>query len=171
MNIVQEVLREHSRAMRDRVVRYVGKNPARFKELVAIFLKGPYRVTQRASWPLSYSVERHPELIKPHLNRIIKNLETPGIPDFAKRNTIRLLQFIRIPISLQGPVVSICFGYLNSPKETVAVRVFSMTVLASIAMKRTELKQELRIIIEDKLPYESPAFISRARRILKELKD
>src|SRR5882672_1233429 len=98
MNILQELLREHSKAMCNRIVRYVGNNPARFKELVDLFLKGPYRITQRAGWPLSYCA---PHLIKPHLKRLVKNLETPGLSDSVKRNTLRFLQFIPIPTSLQ----------------------------------------------------------------------
>ena len=41
MNIVRELLREHSGAMRDRVVAYVGSNPTRFTELANVFLLGP----------------------------------------------------------------------------------------------------------------------------------
>lgn len=170
MNIVQEVLREHSKAMCDRVVSYVGKSPGRFDELVNAFLKGPYRVTQRAAWPLSYCVEHHPELIKPYLRKIINNLKNHGIHDSVKRNTIRMLQFIRIPAALQGAAATNCFEYLNNPKEPVAVRVFSMSVLAAIAGEQPKLRKELRIIIEDQMPYGSPGFISRARAILKELK-
>ncbi len=167
MNIVQEVLREHSKAMCDRVVDHVGENPKRFGELVSAFLNGPYRVTQRASWPLSSCVEHHPELIKPHLRRIIGNLKHPGLHDAVKRNTIRLLQFIEIPRSLQGQVVDICFECLSDREAPIAVKVFSMTVLANIARKQPEIGRELKLIIEDQLPYASPGFTSRAKTILK----
>lgn len=166
MNIVREVLRSHSKAMRDRVVTYVGNSPRRFEELVNAFLKGPYRVTQRSAWPLSYCVEKHPNLIKPHLKRIIRNLESPGLHVAVKRNTIRLLQFIEIPKSSQGAAVGICFKFLSDPKEPIAVRVFSMTVLANIARKRPDIGRELKLIIEDQLPYASAAFASRARKVL-----
>ena len=170
MNIVDELLREHSRAMCDRVLKYVGKSPKRFEELVNIFLKGPYRVTQRSGWPLSYCVELHPELIKPHLKRIIKNLEHQGLHDSVKRNTVRLMQFIDIPRPLQGTAANVCFEFLTDPKEPIAVKVFSMTVLSHIARRQPELKKELRIIIEDQLPFSSAGFKVRAREILKELK-
>ncbi|HRI78954.1 MAG TPA: hypothetical protein PLR06_05400 [Cyclobacteriaceae bacterium] len=170
MNTLQEVLREHSKTMHDRVVRYVGNNPIRFKELVDTFLKGPYRVTQRAAWPLSYCVESHPALIKPHLKSIINNLKTPGIPVSVKRNTIRLLQFIPIPRSLHGTVAEIGFNFLSDPKETIAVRVFSMTVLAHIAKEQPDIRKELQIVIEDQLPFGSAGFVSRANKVLKQLK-
>ena len=167
MNIVQEVLREHSKAMCDRVVRYVGKNPARFAELVSVFLKGPYRVTQRAAWPLSYCVEQHPELVKVHLKKIILNLKTPGVHHAVKRNTLRLLQFIDIPKSMQGFVADVSFRFLSDPKEPIAVKVFSMEVLSKIAQQQPEIERELRLIIEDQLPYAGPAFLSRARKVMR----
>jgi hypothetical protein len=171
MNIVEIVSREHSRSMCDRVVAYVGNNPARFRELVNVFLAGPYRVTQRSGWPLSCCVEKHPELIKPHLNKLIKNLGRPGQHDSVKRNTIRLLQFIEIPKSMRGLSAEVCFKFLADSKEPIAVRAFSMTVLANIAKVEPGLKQELRIMIEDQIPYASAGILSRAGKLLKELKD
>lgn len=169
MNLVEIILKEHSRLMRDRVVGYVGNSPVRFAELIEVFLKGPYRVTQRAAWPISYCVMQHPELIKPHLSRVLKSLEAPAAPTAVKRNVVRLLQFIDIPKSLQGRAATICFGYLADKKETIAVRVFSMTVLANIAKQQPELKEELKVIIEDQLPYGSAAFRSRGQAVLKQL--
>ena len=167
MNIVRELLREHSGAMRDRVVAYVGSNPTRFTELANVFLRGPYRVTQQASWPLSYCVERCPALVKPHLKLVVKNLSNGGIQDSVKRNTVRLLQFIEIPKSLQGPVSNVCFSFLTNPKEPIAIKVYSMTVLFNIARNQPEIGRELKLIIEDQLPYGSAAFRSRATKVLK----
>jgi hypothetical protein len=170
MSVIETILKQPSLAIKDKVCRYVGSSPTRFNSLVKAFFKGPYRVTQRASWPLSHCVEHHPALIKPHLKKIITHLRTPGHHDSVKRNTIRLLQFIDIPKSLQGSVVDICFEFLSDPKEPIAVKVFSMTVLANITRERPELGNELIIVIEDQLPYSGPAFISRARRVRKQLR-
>jgi hypothetical protein len=107
----------------------VGKNEARFKELVEVYLAGPYRLTQRAAWPLSSCTERHPELIYPHLKKILQYVATPGVHDAVKRNTVRLLQYIDIPIKYHGQVANMCFGFLQQKDIPVAVKVFSMTVL------------------------------------------
>ncbi len=169
MNLVETIAKDHSRAQCDRVVKYVGKDPGRFDELVQVFLAGPYRITQRAAWPLGYCVEHHPHLIRPHLKTIINNLRRPGLHVAVKRNTVRLLQFIAIPPSLQGQAAAICFDLLQDAREPVAVRVFSMSVLAKIARDQPELKNELKILIEDQLPYGSAGFLTRARKILKQL--
>ncbi len=170
MNLLKSILKEHSRAMTHQIVDYIGSSPARFRELVNLFLAGPYRVTQRAAWPLSYCVRNHPDLIKPHLKKVLDHLKKTGIHDAVKRNTVRLLQDIKIPKSLQGRAADVCFEYLSNPKEPIAIRVFSMTVLANIAKENPELKNEIIPIIEDQLPYGSAGFRSRGMKVLKELK-
>ncbi len=170
MNLVKVILKEHSKSQTDKISRYVGGSPKRFAELVAVFLAGPYRVTQRASWPLSYCVEHNPNLVKPHLKKIISYLHKQDEHDAVKRNIVRLLQYITIPKSLQGRTIDLCFHFLNSAKEPIAVRVFAMTVLANLAKENPDLKNEIILIIEDQLPFGSAGFISRGKKVLKELK-
>lgn len=168
MDIKKVILKEHSKRQTAKVVNYIGNDPTRFKELVTLFLEGPYRLTQRAAWPLSYCVEAHPDLIKPHLKAILKMLERKDVHDAAKRNIMRLLQYIEIPRKLYTTVINHGFALMD-PKEPIAVRVFAMTVLANIAMNEPDLKKELRIVIEDQLPYASAGYLARARKVLKGL--
>jgi hypothetical protein len=171
MNLIKIIEKEHSARQRDKVIAYVGDSPARFKELVQVFLQGPYRITQRASWPLSCCVEQHPALVKPHLRKLLQLLQKENAHDAVKRNILRLLQFIDIPISLQGVTAEVCFKFLQDTRQPIAVRVFAMTVLANIATRQPELKRELKVIIEDQLPYGSAGFRSRAMKILATFKE
>lgn len=168
MDIKKELLKEHSKRQTAKVVNYIGKDPKRFNLLIKIFLTGPYRVTQRAAWPLSYCVEAHPEIIKPHLKSVLKMLDKKDAHDAVKRNILRFLQTIEIPKRLYGIVADRCFTLMDT-KEPIAVRVFAMTVLANIAKQEPDLKKELRIVIEDQLPYASAGFLARARRVLHQL--
>src|SRR5215510_14451580 len=115
-----------------KIVRHIGGNQNRFDELMKLFLGNEYRITQRAAWAVSYCAEAYPELIKKHLRNIILNLRKP-IHVAVKRNYVRLLQHIEIPENLQGVLTEICFGFL-ADREPVAVKVFSMTVLAKICI-------------------------------------
>jgi hypothetical protein len=171
LDLKKEILKEHSRAQTTKIVAYIGSDKKKFEALVDIYLAGPYRVTQRAAWPLSDCVLHHPELVKPHLSTLIKFLKRPGIHDSVKRNTTRLLQFIDIPTRLQGQVVDVCFEYLQNKKEPIAVRCSAMTVLANLSQENRDLKHELRLIIEDNLPLTTPAFTSRALKVLKAIKE
>jgi hypothetical protein len=170
MNLLKLILKEHSKATTSKIVGYIGSDEARFASLVKIFMQGPYRVTQRAAWPISYCVQNHPELIKGHLEKMIDFADQPGVHDAVKRNTIRLLQFVAIPRNLQGKVFDFCFRSLANAREPIAVRVFSMTVLSHLAKENPELKNEIIPLIEDQLPFASAGFRSCGTRVLKELK-
>src|SRR6185369_2278255 len=122
MDLKRESLKEHSKAQCVKIVNYVGNNPSRFSNLVEVFLEGPYRVTQRIAWALSCCVEGNTELIHPHLSKILKYSQKPGVHDSVKRNVVRLLQFIDIPKKHQGLAADICFKFFNDTKEPVAVR-------------------------------------------------
>lgn len=169
MDLRKEILREHSKRQASRIQRHIGNDADRFGELVSIFLTGPYRVTQRAAWPLSMCVEKHPELAKPHLKVLLLNLNKEDLHDAVKRNTMRLLQYVQVPKNLQGLAADTAFRFLHDPKEPIAVRVFSMTVLAHLSREVPELKKELLLILEDQLPYGSAGFVSRAKKVIKEL--
>lgn len=170
MNLLKTLEKSINKQDCDRIVQYVVKDQNRFNELVHIFLTEQYRITQRAAWPLSYAAKKHSELIKPHLKKIIYNLEKPGLHDAVIRNTVRLLQFITIPPALQGKTLDLCFSFLQDRKQPVAIRVFSMTVLANLTKVHPALKEELSMIIDDQMPYGSAGFISRGKKVLKQLK-
>ena len=167
MDLREQLLIEHSKANCNRIIKWVGNSQERFNELFDLFLNDGYRVVQRAAWPLSYLVIDNPALIKKHFSKLIKNLDKPGIHDSVKRNTLRLLQSISIPQRFHGKIMSLCFDYIASPDEPIAIKAFSLTVLQNLSKQYPEIKQELKTIIEDRWEYESAAFKSRAKKILK----
>jgi len=170
MKIDKQLLTAVTRAQYQAIVRYIGNNPARFAELVNVFLAGPYRLTQRAARPLSMCCETHPTLIYPHLKQILRLAGQQGAHAAVKRNVMRLLQFITIPPAHRGTVVQLGFQFFENRTEPIAIRVFAMTVLAQLSVFLPELKNDLIPLIEDELPMGSAAFVSRGRKVLKQLK-
>ena len=166
MDLKAEILREHSKAQTMKIVDYIGSNQNRFDDLVKLFLEGEYRVTQRAAWALRFCAEADSALILPHLRALIENLKHP-LHDSNKRNTIKVLTFVDIPEGLLGELADICFGFLASPKEAIAIRVFSMEVLYKICQLKPDLANELKILIEDHYPHGSAGFKSKSRKVLK----
>ncbi len=122
MKLRETILKEHSKANCNTIVKWVGNNEQRFDELVKLFMEDEYRVVQRAAWPLSEIAKEHPLLIKKHLRKIITYVKKPGLHEAVKRNTIRLFQYIHIPEKFHGEIMSLCFDYLISPTEKPAVK-------------------------------------------------
>jgi hypothetical protein len=167
MNLRETILAEHSKANCNKIVKWVGNSQPLFDELFDLFLNSEYRVNQRAAWPISYCVIDHPHFIKKHFSKLIKNLHKPGIHDSIKRNSVRLLQHIEIPKKFHGEVMDICFHYISSPNEPVAIKAFSLTILQNLSKDYPEIKNELKLVIEDRWPHETAAFRSRAKKILR----
>jgi len=167
LNIRAEILKEHSKAQTIKIANYIGDSQPLFDELMDLFLNDEYRVSQRSAWVVSHCVEVHPQLVEPHLQKIIENLRKPGLHDAVKRNTVKVLRGIEVPEELEGLALNHCFDFLTSQKETVAVKVFAMTVLLNICQKEPDLLLELQIIIEDQMPYSSAGFRSRGKKVLK----
>jgi hypothetical protein len=169
MNLREEILKEHSKAQCTKIVNWVGDDQKRFDTLFSLFLDDEYRVVQRAGWPISYCVIAHPLFIQKNWSKLIKNLGRPGLHDAVKRNSIRLMQDIEIPEKYHGEIMNICFQYMGSPTEALAVKVFSMNVLGKLAKKYPEIKNELKILIEDQFPQQTAGFRSRGKKILQQL--
>jgi hypothetical protein len=167
MKLREQLLKEHSRANCDIIVNWIGNNQQRFDELFQLFLSDEYRVVQRAAWPLSYAVILHPGLIKKHFNRLLVNLSRPGIHDAVKRNTMRLLQDISVPVKYHGLLMDTCFKYISTPGEAVAIKAFSLTVLEKLAKQYPEIIPEIKLLIAENYERETAAFRSRAKKFLK----
>jgi len=167
MDLEEEILKEHSKEQCNKIVKWVGNDKKKFTELFRLFLHSEYRVTQRAAWPLSYCVIAHPCFMKHHFQELLDNLQKSNLHDSIKRNTVRLLQTADIPEKHEGAVMEICFKYLESPVEAVAIKAFSLTVLGILAKKYPEIVPEIKLIIEEQLPHQSAAFKSRAKNFLK----
>lgn len=170
MNLRDRILEQHSKTNCTKIVQWIGTNQERFNTLFDLFLyDDDWCVAQRASWPLSYAVQTHPELIKPHFGKLLKNLKKPKLHDAVKRNTVRLLQDVTVPERFRGDLMDTCFGYISSPVEKPAIKAFSLTILHNLSTHYPDIKQELKTIIEDRWEYETAAFRSRAKKILKSL--
>lgn len=168
MNLREEILKEHSKKQTIKIVKFIGNDAKKFKELMYLFFNDEYRVVQRSAWIVNNCAENYPELIKPYIKKMIAYLQKP-VHDAVRRNTVRIFQFIDIPKNLAGQVATVCFDLLQSKTEPVAVKVFSMTVLAKICKTEPEMKNELKLLIEQQLPYSTTGFLARAKKVLKQL--
>ena len=169
MNFRTSLIQRYSKEHTNQMVNYIGADQSKFDELMELFLGEDALLAQRAAWVMGHSGIKHPKLIDKHFQAMIDNLKKPNLHDGIKRNTLRVWQFVDLPEDFIGEVADICFNYLMSHKEAIAIKVFSMTVLFNISQKIPELQNELRLLIEDQMPHGSAGFRSRGKKILKKL--
>ncbi len=166
MELQKDLLSDFNKAHTVGIAKKIGANQDDFDELMTLFLGDDYRLTQRAAWVVSHCADEHPWLIEKHIEPMILNLNKQA-SDAVKRNTLRVLRYVEIPEDFMGIAAEVCFGCLQSGKEPVAIKVHAMDVLFNITKKFPELREELRLSIEDQMPFGSAGFLSRGTKILK----
>lgn len=167
MNIRAAILKEYSKTNALRIAAYACSSPKAFSELMACFMDEEYRLAQRAAWSVSFAAEQNPALLQPYIKDLVHRIQQPDVHPAVIRNSVRILEKIEIPAQFHGPVMNTCFQFIATPTTPVAIKAFSLTVLFNLSHDYPEIKPELKLIIEERWQYESAAFKSRAKKILK----
>jgi len=157
-----------SGAEKDLYIKEVVGSEAHFETLLELALHDPDPVAWRASWILDGSDEQKPGLGQPYLGKIIKalpDLESKG----SLRTLLRMLCRYDIPEESQGLLIELCFNYLTSELYPVAVKAHAMQIVYNHVLLYPELKDELVAVLEDQMENNSVGFMSRGRRLIKQM--
>jgi hypothetical protein len=162
------LLVENSRRNTDLVAGLILKKPELFEGLIKIYLSDEEPLSRRAALVADTVTEKQPELILPFLEEMIVKLKTFS-HDGMKRQTLRILSRSPLPGENLGLLITICFNWLTSANESVAVKMFSMEILYRISNQEPEMKKELADSIEWRMQEETPGFRSHGSKLLKKL--
>ncbi|MCE7071465.1 hypothetical protein LZG74_14200 [Dyadobacter sp. CY327] len=172
MNIRSTLLADpiQSKRRATEVAAYACIDSTHFQELMDCFVANDYRLAQRAAQSVSIAVSERPDLIAPHMGSLVDQLTRPGVHDAVIRNSVRIMQETEIPVELHGKVMDACFNFIQNRQIAIAIRAFSLTVLYNFSKIYPEIKNELGIIIEEAMEFETPAFRARGKKILANIK-
>lgn len=156
---------------RHNMVAYVQDDKQKWKALMSLFLddKWHWRYNQKAAWPLGVLGRKFPHMMAPYHKKLVDKLSNPQ-HDAQLRNIIRIYEDISIPESIEGDLYDKCYGFLSNPQYAIAIRCFSMNVMAKIAEKYPDLRPELVAEIEEHMPHGSSGFRNRGQKIINKYK-
>ena len=104
-------------------------------------------VAWRTAWILEKIQLKNPELFLSKTEELIK-----ALPNFkhqgSKRSVLKILEnttFDQYPVAL----INLCFDWLLSPKETIAVRAICIKILHKVCLQEPDLTQELRLCLSE----------------------
>ncbi len=169
MNIREELLKEHSKTQALRIAGYACASPVNFKALMKCFMSDDYRLAQRAAWSVNWAARERPGMVMPYMNDLVTVLEKKDVHDAVIRNALRILEDLEAPEEYHGILLNTCFSFIERPGIPFAWKAYSMTILAKLCKYYPEIKQELKLIIEENWNHESPAFRSRGKKVLQSL--
>ncbi len=168
MDIRKELLKAHSIYQTMKVVNYIDRDELLFDELMELFFRNEPVVAQRAAWAVGHCFRKYPWHIYPYLKRMLDHLNN-DVHVALRRCTLVILSEVEIPEDIEGEVADLCFDILQSAREAIAVQASAMTALYNISQKYPELIPELKMAIEDIMPYASSGLKNRGMKILKKL--
>ena len=147
MTIRERLEAGHNKAITTALVKFVGNDATRFKELVQLVLTGGDELAPRAAWPMSYVTEAHPDLLKPWIPKLIVKLSEKKQPPGIKRNILRAFEFVDIPEKYEGMAVDVFFAEISNPANPPAIIAFAITAAARICGKYPELMAEFELLL------------------------
>lgn len=169
MNIRTALLKEFSKMNSVKISLQIGSNESLFADLITCYLDKDQEIARRAAWALSFCFEQNPQLFDKYINVFVEIMNNQDCHDAVKRTATQALQFMEIPEELEGFVYDYGINILNDSNSANAVKAYTLSILQNIVLKYPELKQELVSIVQSKIEFETPAFKSRAKKLLKEL--
>jgi hypothetical protein len=171
MNFRKELEQGQSKELTTAIVNEVSNSPKKMEELMNCFIEGPFRITQRAAWPMSFIAQKHPNLLLNYYSILIDLLNKTNKHDTINRNILRAFQFVEIPKKYQGKILDVSFKLLNSSEEPIAVKAFSMTVIYNLSKQYPDIIPELKASVETLMPNASSGIKSRGLKILKAIQE
>jgi hypothetical protein len=169
MNFSTLLENTHSKATTTLIVDEIEANPSKLDELMQLMLGKDLLLAQRAAWPFSFVAEKNPLLFKRYIPQLIQKLENKDDHPAIKRNILRAFQYFNFSAKHEGKLLNISFNLLNDFEQPIAIKAFAMTVIYNLSEKYPEIKNELKLSIENLLPHGSAGIKSRGNKILKQL--
>ena len=154
-----------SRRHIDHIAHWATESDANFEEIYRLVFDSDSKTAWRAAWAMEKACELQPALLTPKIPEIIA-----ALPHFRHHGSKRclLLAMLRAPLPQPVPValINICFNWLVSPKESIAVQVNSLKMLDKIAQQEPDLRQEIALCLRGDLSDYATGYRTAARKWL-----
>jgi hypothetical protein len=165
---IKDQLVDSSRTVIELVSAGIGNNTELFGETMEIAFREKQPVSSRAARVIQLCVERNRNLVLPYLNTIIFDMPEDEGP---RRSFLKILADLRYEYNedQKGILTNLCFDWIQSVDQSVAIKVYCMQILAKIAASEPDLKPELISVIEEQIPKGSAGIRAQGKKILKKL--
>jgi len=150
-----------------RWAQYIIKNKIPLMD-VAHVVTGGQTVATPFIWMVGGLCESAPEIVAPAVGYF-----------YSKRHDVRIINFNRslakmfwlagIPKKIQGEAIDEMFKWVLDAKVIVSTKNYALLALDKLSDKHPELKNELKIVIQDQLGKNSVAFEKCAGKIFRKL--
>lgn len=139
-----------------------------FGLLISCMENNDRHLASMAAWAMSNAAQLNPALLNnTSFHQMLVEIARKTTEGGIKRNIVRAWQFAKLPETMVYDIADIALAFLSSPREDIAVKAFSITVLQNCLKQIPELKEEVVFLVEKEMEYGTAALIVRGRKLLK----
>ena len=164
----QLLLKGNSRSYTDFVSDILSRCDDLWPEIWDIFLSMDEPVARRAAWVIDTATEKQPELVVPYLDELV-NMLGKFNHDGLKRHALRIISRNEFPENTESALINICFDWLLSITESVAVKMYCMLILYRISKSEPDILPELYDTIDFQMADGTPGFKSMGAKMLHDI--
>ncbi len=121
------------------------ENPGILEKIIEFSFSGDDKLAFHASWALTKICDDYPEVIYPHMPRMVEVLDNLT-NESAQRSFLRCLSLSDLSLldhKPQGLLADHCFKMLRSGFSAIAIKAYSMDIIYKLAMIYPDLINEL----------------------------
>lgn len=156
----------NSRAIALKTKELVSRSPEALAVLFSIIENDTDHIAQRASNAFGHFADGDTELILPFIPKLVEiYLSEARHPSFG-RNLLRVVEQLPIECLDNGRMVDKCISNLTDAQVSIAEKAYSIGILDRVTSVYPVLAQEVIPLLKQALPYQTPAFVSRAQKYI-----
>lgn len=159
---------EHSKAQADFIADIIIKEPSLLLELIDIVFQNKEPLSRRASWPLRKISDRNVKIFEPYVSDIISGLRKVE-SESIQRSLLALLINVKIPEEYHGEMLQYTSEILLNKGSSIAALIYSIDIFYKLSENEPDLLNELRIIMEELIPYGSAGVRSKCNKTIKKI--
>lgn len=168
MTLSELILSEYNRVHADLVADYVIQNPGLLPEMLELVFKLEEPLSRRAAWSLRIVSQKKVGIVEPMVPRIINQIrEVNDIP--VLKLVLAVLVETEIPEEYHGEVLQFTSEVLIDSNSSIACLIYSMDIFYKLSLKEPDLLNELRLMLEQIIPYGSPGVKNKCGRLIRKI--
>lgn len=152
---------------RKKWAQYIIDNNIPLLELVPL-IDFEHPVGMRFSWIIGELCSLKPTIVFPVISYLFLKSDSIQIKNFD-RSLAKMFALVGVPGEIEGMAIDQLFKWLTDPKITVSTKHFALWALENQLKKHPDLKNELKIVLEEQLHKNTAAFAKLVTKTLKKL--
>ncbi len=140
------LLADASGANHQRWATHIVQNDIALMDIISV-IDAPHPIGMRFSWMLGGIVQMDPHRVFPVVAYLFTRRDEIKIHNF-ERSLAKMFALAGVPEEIEGEAVEALFQWLMNPQLIVSTRIFAMAAMDKLCSKHPELRNELKVVLE-----------------------